>query len=330
MTEQQIPHSGNPNLPEHLREQPVNDFDKTSLPEAYAQQLLQTPTSPSTLPEAQPVPEQKKSKKGPLVGIAAGLAGMAIVAASVIGVNNAAKKNEEAEAPAPTPNTSTEVMPDPEPERSPEELETERLLSLPKPERWDELDAMTLEQFNQQPIENRVEYALWLNRDRQLLDEAWFTESENPRDELAINLVVGPDNTGQEIQANTWSLLRGAMLRHFDRPNLDNVQLYSDLQRQKMSSAAYLYADTSAAAANWRKSVGNSEVNGGDAYGYVKNGLMVADEEVIFRSDNYTITDQAGVERIAVDTTWRNPDGSERSATAVLIQTSTGSQWVTL
>lgn len=330
VTERQIPHSGNPNLPEGLREQPVNDFDNTRLSEAYERDLLETPTSPSALPEALPAPEQKKSKKGLAIGISAGLAGAAIVAGSIIGINAAAQGGDEAEAPAADPKTTTEVTPDPEPEKSAEELETERLLNIPKPERWDELDAMTLEQFNQQSIESRVEYALWLNRDHEIQNKAWFAESNNPRDELVITLAVGSENTGEEIEANTRSLLRGAMLRHFDYPNLDNVQLYSDLQRQKMADSVFLYAETSAAAANWRTSVGNSEVSGGDAYGYVKNGLIVADEEVIFRSANYTITDQAGVDRVAVDITVREPDGKETSGTRILIQTSTGSQWISL
>lgn len=336
VTEQQIPHSGN--LPEQLREQPVQDFDNTSLPEAVERELLQTPTSPASLPEAQPAPEQtKKGKKGLVIGVSAGLAGAALVAGSIIGLNAAAGGAEEPEAPVADPKGTTEVTPEPtasaEPEdkRTPEQIEADRIFNLPKPERWDELDAMTLEEFNQQSIEARVEYATWLNRDASRLAELWHEASNNPLDEVAIGLEVHADNSAEEIEASTRQLMRGAVSGHFQSTSTDiEIPYYDVLQRKKMLSGAYLEPGNSAAVA-WQKSVEQERVVGWGPDNYVSDGVFLADETNLERGETYVYTDSAGVERSAADTTWRNPDGSENTATNVLIETPSGiKQWVTV
>lgn len=133
MTEPQVPHSGN--LPEHLREQPVNQYDNTSLPQAYEQQLLTTPETAASLlstveqaiaapagwypvneageqrywdgrtwapPAAPTTPhateqqqalKPKKKGKGLAIGLSAGAAGVAVVTASIIGVNYAQEQS---------------------------------------------------------------------------------------------------------------------------------------------------------------------------------------------------------------------------------------------
>ena len=335
MTEQQIPHSGN--LPEQLREQPVQDFDNTSLPEAVERELLQTPTSPASLPEAQPAPEQtKKGKKGLVIGVSASLAGAALVAGSIIGLNAAAGGAEEPEAPVADPKGTTEVTPEPtasaEPEdkRTPEQIEADRIFNLPKPERWDELDAMTLEEFNQQSIEARVEYATWLNRDSNRLAELWYEASNNPLDEVAIGLEVHADNTAEEIEASTRQFMRGAITDHHRGVDPEIAPLYETLQREKMISAAYLEPGNAAAEA-WRNSARNRELTGSMPNTYVNAGVFLADETNLRRGEARVHTDSAGVERAAVDTTWQNPDGTENTATNVLIETPSGiKQWVTV
>ncbi|UTX51363.1 hypothetical protein KI440_00120 [Candidatus Saccharibacteria bacterium TM7i] len=119
VTEQTMPHSGGRNVPEQLREQPVREFDNTSLGEALDQGYLEVPTSPSPIPEAQPAvtaPEKKKRNKL-LIGASAGLAGVAIVAASVIGINaaNSNTSGEDPEGPKADPKGTTEVTPEPKP-----------------------------------------------------------------------------------------------------------------------------------------------------------------------------------------------------------------------
>lgn len=116
VTEQQIPHSGT--LPESLREQPVRDFDNTSLPEAYEQGHLVTPESPAPLLDAHEAPA-KKNRKGLLIGLGATGAGIALAAGAVFGVNalNQAPKTEPtAAAPADPSETPAEASPPASPE----------------------------------------------------------------------------------------------------------------------------------------------------------------------------------------------------------------------
>lgn len=106
VAEQLVPHSGN--LPGSLREQPVNDYDNTSLPQAYERNLLEVPTSPATIPEAQPAQEKKNPGKGLVIGLTAGVATAAIAAASFMGIK-AATAEGNTEAPNSDPKANSEI-----------------------------------------------------------------------------------------------------------------------------------------------------------------------------------------------------------------------------
>lgn len=123
VAEQPIPHSGT--LPEELREQPVRDFDKTSLPEAYEQGRIVTPDSPAPLIEHR---ETKKSKKGVVIGLGAGAAGLALAAGAVFGVN----------ALAPNPGSEPTATAAADPSETPAEAD---------PSATAETDALTVERL---------------------------------------------------------------------------------------------------------------------------------------------------------------------------------------
>ena len=111
---EKLPHSGN--LPEGLKENPVNNFDKTSLEQAYALTdtsgnfVITTPESAKELIETAP----KKSKKGLFIGLGATAAGLIVAGGAFFGIsaaNEAPKSEPVAEAPAdpaePVPSTET-------------------------------------------------------------------------------------------------------------------------------------------------------------------------------------------------------------------------------
>lgn len=337
-----VPHSNSANVPDALRETPVEEFDMTlqeahdagkvsPLPLTEAPEPQYGVESPVIAPETQTSVEAPKRKLSLIQKIGFGAASVAVAAGAVFGTKAIIDNTGE----APTPNTDGTSQIDEgnqepsgtEEEQTPEVNEMDEILNLPKPERFDELDNMTIEQFNQQPIEARVEYAAWLNRDNQHLAELWFEATESPLDQLAINMTVNPDNTGEEVRANVRGNLRGALSRHFEEYELEQVPLYENLQRQKIVSGSYLYP-SHPVAEEWRASAADEKINGYVPDFYATHDLILADEEVTSRSETHTITDQAGIERTAVDLTWREADGKEVSGTYVLIQTATTSQWV--
>lgn len=229
--------------------------------------------------------------------------------------------------PRPTQANEAEAKPQAIEEKSPEELEAERIFTLPKPERFDELDAMTLDQFKLESIDARVDYAAWLNRDAIHLAELWHEESDEPHDLIFVSMTVNPENTGDEVLASTQAGLRGAMTRHFEDRDLEEVPNYTPLQREKMATALYLNPDHPFAA-KWRTAVADETVNGYVPGFYVKNNILLSDDEVLSRTETSTYTDQNGVERPATDLTLRDQDGQVATATHILVQTANASQWV--
>ncbi|MEV7769908.1 hypothetical protein [Microbacterium sp. NPDC086615] len=114
VSEQPVPHSGK--LPDALREHPVNEFDNTTLPEAFEQGHLATPDSPAPLVDHHSSP---KRRRGLVVGLGAGAAGLAVAAGAVFGVNalNTAPKSEPTAA---APANPSDTAPSPNGEASPD------------------------------------------------------------------------------------------------------------------------------------------------------------------------------------------------------------------
>lgn len=112
-----VPHSGN--LPEDLREQPVNNFDNTTLSEAHEQGHIITPDSPAPLVDRQEV-KKKSGRRGLMIGLGAGAAGIAIAAGAIFGVNalNQGPRNDPI-ATAPADPTETSAPTETETENQP-------------------------------------------------------------------------------------------------------------------------------------------------------------------------------------------------------------------
>ncbi len=99
-TEEQIPHSG-----VHGFEQPVTDFDKTSLRDAHEQNLIKTPETPAAL---YPTQEKQKMSRGKKIGM--WLAG-GLLAGSAVPVSLAIALNGDNEAPNQEPGVSGPEVP---------------------------------------------------------------------------------------------------------------------------------------------------------------------------------------------------------------------------
>jgi hypothetical protein len=336
-----VPHSNSANVPEALRETPVEEFDMTlqeahdagkvsTLPLTEAPEPNYNFVPPTETPEVRTSAEAPKNKKSLAVKIGVAAAGLAVAAGAVFGVK--AVTDNANEAPVKNPDDTTQVeegneQPPVVEEEPPVVNEMEQILNQEKPARFDELEAMTLDEFKLQPIADRVNYYGYLNRDAKHLAELWYEESDNPRDLIAINMTVNPENTGDEILASTQLGLRGAMTRHFEEYDLEEVPLYTPEQREKMAASLYLNPDNPIAI-KWRTAVADETINGYVPGFYVKNNILLADDEVLSRTETTTYTDQNGVEHPATDITLRDETGQVATATHVLIQTESVSQWV--
>lgn len=205
------------------------------------------------------------------------------------------------------------------------------LYNLPKPERFDEYQAMSVEEFWTLPIEDRLEYAMYLNRDAEINMELFHLYTENPKDVMPAN--IGPENTAEEISSNARTLFRGAITAHFGMldsvPGYDAVE-YSSEDRQKILAGAFLTPNQSQIFINWNGPVAEDKGSNEMPFIYAAGGQLLADETTTNVSENYTITDPWGTERIARDIMVTEDSGEQFTGTQVLIQTSSYSQWVNL
>ncbi len=124
VSEQPVPHSGK--LPDALREHPVNEFDNTTLPEAFEQGHLATPDSFAPLVDHHPSPKRRRRL---VVGLGAGAAGLAVAAGAAFGVNalNAAPKSEPTAA---APANPSDAAPSPSGEASPDATDNPEALPI--------------------------------------------------------------------------------------------------------------------------------------------------------------------------------------------------------
>lgn len=116
-TTEKIPHSGN--LPGELRETPMRHFD-TPLADAPVNPLDINDFTPTEVVTT--APEKKKSRKGLLIGASAGLAGVALVAGSIMGISAANSGEKETEPPVTDPKGTVEVEETPVEPTTPEEF----------------------------------------------------------------------------------------------------------------------------------------------------------------------------------------------------------------
>jgi hypothetical protein len=115
---EQIPHSGN--LPDGLRENPINEYDKTSLQEAYDNDLLTsvvTPDTPADLIEEKAEKNKSTRRLFTKIGVVASIA-ISATGATIFGVNSMAS-NEPLKSD-PVPAASAEPLATNKPEVVPE------------------------------------------------------------------------------------------------------------------------------------------------------------------------------------------------------------------
>ncbi len=209
-----------------------------------------------------------------------------------------------------------------------EELEASiEAYNLPKPEGWDEVDALSLDEFKLLPIETRVDYAAYLNRDNKIEAQRWFMITGNEQDLTPINTVPSTDNTIEEINAFTRDITRAAVISHFGR--IEDAEKYSDTQRQKIATSLYENPDTAPAQA-WRDAAVDPDFAGYPSSFYAIDNVMLADETYSEISPIHKIVDRQGVERDAISYVMTESDGKAFAAKVMLVHTDYTSAWVSI
>ncbi len=137
--------------------------------------------------------------------------------------------------PEPT-STSSEASPSAEP--TPVETETP-IEELTIPENLVQYEAMSVEQFEALPFQERMPYVSWLTRDEEEIADLIYGKTGNPNDQFPGALSL--DSSNQDIVTATGYNVLGAYLTHFN--NSDASGLYDDVKTEKILSGAY--ADTS-------------------------------------------------------------------------------------
>ena len=206
------------------------------------------------------------------------------------------------------------------------------LYDMPKPEKFDEYKAMTIEEFWALPIEDRIEYSSYLRRDAEINMEMFHFYTENPKDVMPDSFHA--NNTAEEISVSMRSLIRDSITSHFEwlassDSNYETVT-YDSLDRQKILAAGFLIPNNSQVFTNWNTPVAEDRGSNERPEIYAAHGQLLADEDTFDESDNYTITDQWGTQRIARDIKIVEADGETFTGTMVLIETTSASQWINL
>ena len=222
---QSIPHSGGSHLPEDLREVPQREFDKTTLSEAVDNELITTEfphdeevTVPSLLDstEANPsttAPEKDdgNTKHNRLIAIgAAGAAAVVLVGGAIFGIKAAGDASAHNEPPKKDPKATSEPVASSTPEATstPDTSANQTPDRVPKlgtlPESMQQYKAMSLDDFNSQPEDVRLQYwaAMFGGMDniRDFANDA-YRVSQDKRDILPAT--ISKDNTPAEIMTVT-------------------------------------------------------------------------------------------------------------------------------
>ena len=229
---EKIPHSGEP---------VVTEFNKP-LAQAYEEGLIKTPETSQDIPQTS---EKKKSKKG-LIGAGVGLAGLALGGSLFLGLGNNANGGEQAPEPnQPVPTDVAEpggetpvevVIPEidpanPEPVRFTEE-HLIALENIPMPSEYEKYDAMSLEEFTQLPIEERLAYASYLNRDRHYLKSSYANGAEDNR--YVLGSVVSEASSPEDVVFNANENPLFSFVLHFGNTTYDLDEY------QKVLSAGFM------------------------------------------------------------------------------------------
>lgn len=187
---QQIPHSGNPDLPDYLREQPVERFDTPLNVAAKRGDLTPLPTQ-----EAKEPNYDKKSKKGLWIGLGATAAGLAIAGGAIFGIKAANEPPQTEPVPVEPgqPNPGGEPVDggegtDPGEEVTPENPNAneawykEEMSAVdlgPIPAELTSYKEMSLDEFAALSKTEQWKYASWLTKNRAAFMDVFYKYSGN-------------------------------------------------------------------------------------------------------------------------------------------------------
>jgi len=166
-----IPHSGN--LPAEFQETPVNNFDNTTLSEAVEAGHISS--APDDISSINPLEKKTglrgfiETKLGKVTVVGAGLLTLGGIAGGIAAANNGPEKtpivaeqpvDENPEAPVEEAPTDPESVIDVE--HMPENVVEHGLFTLLSPEQQDQIrgwEAMSVDEFRSQPIEDQLTFA---------------------------------------------------------------------------------------------------------------------------------------------------------------------------
>jgi hypothetical protein len=168
-------------------------------------------------------------------------AGIFPTVAALTGIGIAALTGCSPDAGATPEPTSTSAEASPSAEPTPVETETP-IEELTIPENLVQYEAMSVEQFEALPFQERMPYISWLTRDEEEIAGLIYDETGNPQDQYTGPLSLNSSNQ-DIVTANGYNVLE-AYVTHFNVNGIDGGSVrYDDNTARKILTGAY--ADTS-------------------------------------------------------------------------------------
>lgn len=178
-----IDHSGN--LPEGMREEPINDFDNTTLEQAVSQNLIDVPETteafdgwtPGQYTTEKKTEKNNKNLKLKIIGaVTAAAAGISLAAGLMLpkpadNANNTGSEPVETATSQPTPEATATTTPEAIPSTADILKQTESIESM---------EAMSVDEFAKLPFADRAAYAV-AKADLSVMQPG------TPEDDIALN-----------------------------------------------------------------------------------------------------------------------------------------------
>lgn len=142
----------------------------------------------------------------------------------------------------PTPTeatpTVTETIATPEPTETLSPFEDPDFI----PENLEQYEEMSTEEYLALPVENRLEYASWITRDRRFIYDTWYAVTQNPNDLVLPNFTASLENSDNEVLMVDSYNSRQPYLTHWYTPDDkdSNPKELTDDQATKVMGA-YVY-----------------------------------------------------------------------------------------
>ena len=221
--------------------------------------------------------------------------------------------NANAEGPKPTTTTSAEATPTPE-ATGPKVYTDDELIAMENealPANLSQYESMAVADFEALPIEERLSYCSYLNRDQDYLAGEWFKAyDEDARYLVPENL--DEDSTAQEIISQSGYDMSNAFVTHF------GGKIYDRDTAQKQIACGYYTASADTPGYTYWTDLRNQPYD-------IVPPALVADQEglqmttAVGEKPSYTITTDDGKEYFARDITSQDSSGNTFDATHILV-----------